>query len=159
MFNCLDTNTAFEIFVGCVSSLIVWWLINIVLSPRLKIEKDLQYPNKKKCIRIKNWTCFDAYNVRIKTEYRINGNKLDSYISTGEIIPSIERRETYLFELALKNDYVKSFFSGPNENSRLIITIVFQSKFGVKTRKTRTILFNKERVIRDGSHNHSNQKM
>ena len=160
MFDCFDNCTAFEFFIGCSSSLIVWWLINIGLSPRLKIEKDIQYPKKSKtCIRIKNWTCFDAYDVRITTEYRYNGNKLDSYIRTGATIPSIERGETYLLELASKNDYVKKFFSEPNEKSRLIVTAVFQSKFGVKRRKTRNIRINKEKIIRNGSHYHSNKKL
>lgn len=144
MFACLNDCTVFQIGVGCLSSLIVWWLINIVLSPRLKIETDLQYPKEeKKCVRVKNWTCFDAYEVRFRTEYRIKGNKLNTYTSTT-IVPSIERGETYMLELATGNDYVKSFFSEQNEKNKLIVKVVFQSKFGVKKRKTRVIRTNKE---------------
>lgn len=147
MYICILNNTVFQIIIGCVSSLIVWWLINIVLSPRLKIERDVQYPKEnKKYIRVKNWTCFDAYEVRFRTEYRIKGNKLNSYTSTT-LIPSIERRETYLLELASDNEYVKTFFSEQDEKSRLIVTAVFQSKFGVKRRKTQTIRLNKEKIM------------
>ena len=134
----------FQIGVGCLSSLIVWWLINIFLSPRLKIETDLQYPKKdKKCVRVKNWTCFDAYDVRFRAEYRIKGNKLNTYTSTT-IVPSIERGETYMLELATKKDYVKSFFSEQDEKNQLVVKVVFQSKFGVRKRKTRVIRINKE---------------
>lgn len=50
MYICILNNTVFQIIIGCVSSLIVWWLINIVLSPRLKIERDVQYPKENKKI-------------------------------------------------------------------------------------------------------------
>ena len=147
MFDCLNDCTVFQIGVGCLSSLIVWWLINIVLSPRLKIERDIQYPKKnKKYIRVKNWTLFDAYEVRFRTEYRIKGNKLNTYTSTT-LVPSIERKETYLLELASENKHVKTFFSEQDEKSRLIVTAVFQSKFGVRRRKTQTIRLNKEKIM------------
>lgn len=150
MFACLNDCTVFQIGLGCLSSLIVWWLINIVLSPRLKIENEIQYPKKsKKYVRVKNWTCFNAYDVCFTIEYSRKGNKLDSYISTGTIIPSIERGETYFLELKSKSDdehkCVETFFTDQNEKNTLVITAVYQSKIGIKKRKTRTIRFNKER--------------
>lgn len=149
MFDCFENCTIFQIFLGCISSLIGWWLINIGLSPRLKIENEIHYPkNGKKYVRVKNWTCFNAYDVCFTIEYRIKGNKLNSYISTGTIIPSIERGETYFLELKSKDDEhkcVETFFTEQNEKNTLVITAVYQSKIGIKKRRTCIIRFNKER--------------
>lgn len=149
MLDCFDNCTIFQVFIGCLSSLIGWWLINIGLSPRLWIEKVIQYPKEdQKCVRVRNWTCFNAYDVCFTIEYRTNGNKLNSFISTGTIIPSIERGEVFFLELKSEanNDKVIEFFANQNEKSRLVITAVFQSRIGIKKRKTRTIRLDKERM-------------
>lgn len=149
MLDCINNCTIFQIFIGCISSLIGWWLINMGFSPRLWIGKVIQYPKEdKKCVRIRNWTFFNAYDVCFTIEYRTNGNKLNSFISTGTLIPSIERGESFFLELKSEanNDKVKEFFVNPNEKSIIVITAVFQSKIGIKKRKTRTIQLNKERM-------------
>lgn len=147
MLDCFDGCTAFQIIIGCLSSLIVWWLLNMVLSPRLKIRRNIVINKKhhKRSVEIINWTCFNAYDVSFIAEYRIlnEDNSCDSnvFTSTGGINPYIKRWKKYTLELTTENksDYVESFFAN-NDNKRVIvITAVYHSKIGIKKRKTRII--------------------
>lgn len=137
-------DNVLQIFLGCISSLTIWWLINIVLAPRLRIENSIQHgKNGEKFVRITNISkCLDAYNVLFLAEYKLGDNIDNLFKSTGKPTPSLERGETARFELKSEEDIdgINHFYS--NSNGILIITVLFQSKFGaIKTKKC--IIYNK----------------
>lgn len=143
-------NTVYEIAIGCMSSLIVWWVINIVLSPLILIDNNIQYrKGEKKYVRIKNNSSFDAYNVLFRIEFRIDNNPDNSVKSTMTPIPSIKKGEVAWLELQSKDkeDFVTNFFAIPNEKNRIVIDAFYESKFGVKRTSTRKISLTYQRIM------------
>lgn len=137
-------NNILQIFLGCISSLTIWWLINIVLAPRLKIDNSIQHGKRgEKFVRITNISkCLDAYNILFLAEYKIDDNIDNHFKSTGKPTPSLGCGETARFELKADEDIdgINNFYSNPK--GILVITVLFQSKFGaLKTKKC--IIYNK----------------
>ncbi|MBO7490498.1 MAG: hypothetical protein J6T88_09500 [Bacteroidales bacterium] len=137
MFDCLDACSIVQLFIGCISSLAGWWIINALCVPHLTIEDNYQSEKikeeMKRYIRIKNGKFMNAYDVAFIAEFRIKDNKLNSYSSKTDV-SYIERGDTYRLELPPedKHNCVKAFYEEVNGSNSLVITATYRNKFGVK---------------------------
>jgi len=128
-----------QVLTGCVSSLLIWWVINFICSPRLKIAKSVENKSDR-YIEVKNKSLFNAYNALVRVEYRNNNNLNDAQLASKPRIPTIERREVVQIELSDIDGFsVNAFFSKSKEKDSVVILISYESKFGVRKMAKRTI--------------------
>lgn len=122
---------AIEIVSGCISSILVWWILNIILTPSLEIDDNIQYKRDKRYIRVKNRSWFNIYDVVCSVEF-CQGSKKDSYKRTDSPLPFLEHCNG-VYAIPLSGDeYTNRFFENIDEQSKVNITITYQNKFGVK---------------------------
>lgn len=137
-----EINVFFQVLTGCVSSLIIWWFINFICSPRLRIAKSIEHKNDK-FVEIKNRSLFNAYNVLIRVEYRNNNNPNDAQLASKPRIPTIERGEIVQIELSDIDEFsVNVFFNNAKDKDSTVILISYESKFGVRKMAKRTFYLN-----------------
>lgn len=128
-----------QVLTGCVSSLLIWWVINFICSPRLIIAKSVENKSDR-FIEVKNNSLFNAYNALVRVEYRNNNNLNDAQLASKPRIPTIERREVIQIELSdLVGFSVNDFFNKSKEKDSIVILISYESKFGVRKMAKRTI--------------------
>lgn len=129
----------FQVLTGCISSLLIWWVINFICSPRLKIGRSVEYKIDR-FVEIKNKSLFNAYNVLIRVEYRNNNNPNNAHLGSKPRIPTIEREEIIQVELSDLGEFsVNEFFCYAKDRDSLVILISYESKFGVRKMAKRTI--------------------
>lgn len=135
-----EINVFFQVLTGCVSSLIIWWFINFICSPRLRIAKGIENKNDR-FVEIQNKSLFNAYNVLIRVEYRYNNNPNDAQLASKPRIPTIERGEIVQIELSdLEEFSVNEFFNNAKGKDSTVILISYESKFGVRKMAKRTFI-------------------
>lgn len=119
------------IISGCISSIVVWWILNIALTPSLEIDDNIQYKRRKRYIRVKNKSWFNIYDVICRVEFW-QGSKNDSYSRTDSPLPFLEHQNG-VYAIPLSGDiYTNRFFENIDEKSKMVVTITYQNKFGVK---------------------------
>lgn len=134
------------VITGVISSLITWLILNIFVVPRIKVDDEIQYGKRKNYIRVYNKSIFDVYEVVCYVEYKlINGAsfyRMDNPLPnlkkrTGKYIVSLGRN---LYEIKNKKDLSKtdSFFS--QDNGNIVVTITYQTRFGIKHTLKPTII-------------------
>ena len=132
---CIELNLALDICVGIlsgiISSIVVWFILNIVLTPSLEIEDIVQYKDNRRFVRVRNRSCFDIYEVICRAEYWYGNNKA-SYKRTNTPISYLEKKHGLVAVLLSGDTYTNDFFKTMNEKSYIIITVTYQNKFGVK---------------------------
>lgn len=135
------SDVIIEVIIGCLSSLILWWIINFICSPQLKVEKKIEVNTANdRFVEIKNKSLFNAYNVLIRVEYRNNNNPNDAHVGTKPGIPTIEKGEIFQIELAdLDGFSINEFFCKSKEQDSLVIVASYESKFGVRKVAKKTI--------------------
>lgn len=138
----------FQVLTGCISSLLIWWIINFICSPRLKIGRRVENKSDR-FIEIKNKSLFNAYNVLIRVEYRKKNNPNNAQLGSKPRIPTIEREEIIQVELSDLGEFsVNEFFNNAKDRDSLVILISYESKFGVRKMAKRTIFIKDIQSVR-----------
>lgn len=137
----INLDVFIQVLSGCVSSLLIWWVINFIFSPRLKIEKEIDF---NRFVEMSNKSLFNAYNVLIRVEYRNKNNPNNAHLGSKPRIPTIERGDIIQIELSdLDGFSVNDFFNKAGEKDSVVLLVSYESKFGVRKMAKRVIFIKK----------------
>lgn len=116
-----------EVPLGAFASFIVWYITNICISPRFRIENIERDSNGTPYVKIRNSSKFDAYKVCIYVMYYDDKNTLYHTKLTKKTI--IKRKQVYLLAVNIENTNVES------SDINISIYVTAQNRFGVSTAK------------------------
>lgn len=131
----MSTDIVISIIIGIISSLIVWWGTNILLTPSFSISK-LQYtPQGQPYIEIQNESLFlRAYEVTCSVYYFMGKEINPQYVELNNPQPVLACKKSRFssFRLKLNKEQRINVFFQENSQNTLKVIVVGQNRFGVK---------------------------
>lgn len=114
---------------GILSSLIFWFIFNVVFFPSVTSDDQIQSKKEKEYIRVYNKSCFNVYGVVCRIEYVFaSGHK---FFRTDQTIPYLHKKDGWYRVILNGSQETNSFFE--KGEGQVIIVITYQNRFGMKT--------------------------
>lgn len=132
----------FAIIIGIATSLIAWWVVNILFLPKLEVS-ELRFNNEKKpFLKIwnKSWHGSYIYEVKCYITYFLDPSRKICYKREDTMKPLLPRgseNKNYAIVRLGGEKCLENFF---NDGNKLRITIIGQNRFGVKQVHQREII-------------------
>lgn len=140
------------IISGILSSWIFWAILNLLVTPRITADNQIQYSGKKRYVRIYNKSWFTVYNVTFYIKYTYDDG--NCFFRTDVPLPYLEKgKGVYNLELnknsgRLLKDNVKNSEGDPlqkrtvnsmpvekfflQNTGTIVLAITYQSRFGIR---------------------------
>lgn len=120
------------VLIAFGTSFLCWIIVNVILSPRLKIDDKIQHgKSNKKYLRVQNmhWL-MNAYDVECYVEYyRPIDTTQPYYTISHEPRPILRNRGPFIVFQINEDDKTKECFE---QQGRIKLIISYQNCFGIK---------------------------